>query len=78
MTNEDDPHTVRSDSIDPVTLEVAEIVRLGMVAWSERIARTALDRLSIPDRRSRATDAVRTASRRTSGAASLKAKSDQL
>jgi hypothetical protein len=62
MTNEDDPRTVRSDSIDPITSEVAEIVRRGMVAWSELIARTALDRLSIPDRRSRATDAVQTAS----------------
>jgi hypothetical protein len=62
MTNEDDPHTVRPDNIDPVTLEVAKIVQRGMVAWSERIARTALDRLSIPDRRSWATDAVQTAS----------------
>jgi hypothetical protein len=58
MTNEDDhPHTLRPDNIDPVKLEVAEIVQRGMAAWSERIARTALDRLSVPDRRSPATDA---------------------
>jgi len=58
MTDDASPYTMRSDSITPVTSEVAEIVRRGMVAWSERIARTALDRLSIPDRRSRAADAV--------------------
>jgi hypothetical protein len=62
MTDDASPYTMRSDSITPVTSEVAEIVRRGMVAWSERIARTALDRLSIPDRRSRAADAVQTMS----------------